>query len=222
LDALIKRHAAGALLMYMPGGGWGREASSRLPFYQTGGPYEADVPISLGACALDHEIKRAVAHLRDLGHRRILLPTEGMGEQMWRAVVEGLKEGGGAKPEIGTWEDFCPQFPDHVPEAWDGYWTKAFTRLKPTAVIVFEDTNLLSLYGYCYTHGVRIPDELSVISQNYEPRFEWLRPKPVMMRYPMSLAIAHFQQWIDGGLKPIGRKFFPLDILDGGSLARSS
>lgn len=186
----------------------------------SGGPYEKDLPVSLGACAIDWEVKRVVRHLRDLGHRRIISPTEGMGERMWRSIVDGLRDEGGAKPETGTWEDHCPRFPGNVPEAWDGYWKKTFARLRPTAVIVHEDAHLLSLYGYCFARGLKIPGDVSVVSMNYEPRFEWLQPKPVMMRFPANLALAHFQQWIEGGLKPIGRKLFPLEMADGGTVAK--
>jgi DNA-binding transcriptional regulator YhcF (GntR family) len=220
LDVLIKRHSPDALLMLMPGGGWHREALRRLPFYMSGGPYEEDLPLSLGACAINLEMKRVAKHLRDLGHRRIVSPTEGMSERMWRSIIDGLRSEDGGKPEIGTWEDHCPRFPGNVPEAWDGYWKKTFARLRPTAVIVHEDAHLLSLYGYCFVHGLKIPDDVAVISISYDPRLEWLLPKPVMMRFPAKLALAHFRRWIDGGLRPIGRKHFPLVMGDGGSLTK--
>lgn len=222
LDALIKRHSPDALLLHMPGVGWSREAYSRLPFYQMGGHCEPDIPMSMGSSLIEPEIKQIVKFLCDLGHRRILLPTEGLSEGMWRAYLNGLRHNRESKPEIGSWEDYCPQFPDHVPEAWDGYWKKAFTSLRPTAVIVTEDTHLLSLYGYCSIHGLKIPGDVSILSQNYVPHFEWMIPRPAMMRYPANLAIAHFNQWIGGGFKPIGRKFFSARMHDGESIGRIS
>lgn len=220
LDSLIQRHAPHALLLLSPGGGWHRAAAERLPFYMAGGPFEADLPLSLGACAIDHEVKRVVKLLRDLGHRRILAPSGGRSERVWRSIVDGLQADAGSKPDKGNWEDYCPRFPEHVPEAWAGYWKKAFMRVDPTAVIVFDDTALLSLYGHCSVQGLRIPRDLTVVSMNYEPRFEWLMPRPAMMRYPAKPAVAHFQQWIKGGLKPVGRKYFPLAIVEGESAAR--
>jgi DNA-binding LacI/PurR family transcriptional regulator len=107
-----------------------------------------------------------------------------------------------------------------VPAAWSGYWKKSFSSLRPTAVVLFEDTHVLSLYSYCYTHGIRIPTDLSVISIGYESRFEWCQPRPTMLRYPGNTAVAHFQQWLEGGLKPIGRKFFELEMIEGESVAR--
>lgn len=219
LDALVKRHSADALLMLMPGPGWHREAEKRLPFYLCGGPYEEGLPISLSAYRIGVEVKKIVRHLRDLGHNRIIFPTEGLSEKSWRAIVDAMRTKNSPKPAVGTWEDYCPQFSTNVPEAWDAYWKSTFASLAPTAVIVQEDAHLLSLYSYCAIHGLKIPCDLSVVSTNYEPRFEWLRPKPVMMRFPAKHAIAHFQQWIEGGLQHIGTKFFPLEMIDGGSLA---
>jgi DNA-binding transcriptional regulator YhcF (GntR family) len=220
LDAQIRRHAADALLLYVPESGWSREAGARLPFYQIGGPYQEDAPLSLGAYSIETEVRRVVTHLRGLGHRRILLPSDSMGERMRRSVVEALSEGNDSKPEYGRWEDYCAYLPESLPEAWIGYWKKAFASLKPTAVVIFEGAHLLSLYGYCSTHGIRIPLDLSVVSIGYDPLFEWCKPKPLMMRYPSNAAVAHFQQWLDGGLKPIGRKFFPLEMVAGESVAR--
>ncbi len=220
LDALIKRHAPDALLLHVPGVGWSREANERLPFYQMGGPSEPNIPMSMGSSLIGNEIRRIVKHLCDLGHHRILLPTEGLSEGMWKAYLNGLRHDRESKPEIGSWEDYCPQFPDHVPEAWEGYWKKSFTSLRPTAVIVTEDTHLLSLYGYCSTHGLKIPGDVSVLSQNYVPHFEWMLPRPAMMRYPANLALAHFNQWIEGGLKPIGKKIFATQMHEGESIAR--
>jgi hypothetical protein len=220
LDGLIARHSADAILLYVPELGWGRAAAARRPFYQVGGPYEADVPISLGAYALDREVQRVVAHLRGLGHRRILIPSESMSGRMHRSVVDGLREGGGALPDSGRWDDYCPVFPESVPAVWTSYWKRAFATLRPTAVVLFEDTHVLSLYGHCFIRGIRIPEDVSVVSIGYEARFEWCKPRPVMMRYPVKPAVAHFKRWLAGGLKPIGKKFFPLEMVAGESVAR--
>ena len=220
LDALIKRHSPDALLMLGAGEGWHREAAARLPFYMAGGHFEPDLPISLGAGAIGQEVKRVVKHLRGLGHQRILVPSDGGCDQIWQSILEGLRAEAAGKPHTGIWEDYCPRFSERVPEAWSGYWRMAFASLKPTAVIVFEDTALLSIYSHCHASGLRIPRDLTVVSMSYEARFEWLIPRPVMMRYSAKLAVAHFQRWLKGGLKPLGRKYFPLEMIEGGSVAR--
>ncbi len=219
LDALIQRHSPDALLMLSAGEGWHRAAAERLPFYMAGGQFEPDLPVSLGAGSIGRELALVVKHLRGLGHRRILVPGDGGCDQIRRSVLDGLRAEAAGKPDTGTWEDYCPRFTEHVPEAWSGYWKKAFARLKPTAVVVFEDTALLSLYGHCHAAGLRIPQDLSVVLMSHDPRFGWLLPRPVMMRYAAKPAVAHFQRWVKGGLRPLGRKFFPLEMIAGSSVA---
>jgi hypothetical protein len=60
---------------------------------------------------------------------------------------------------------------------------------------------------------------LSVVLIGHESRFEWWGPRPTMLRYPTNTAVAHFQLWLEGGLKPIGRKFFDLEMIQGETVA---
>jgi hypothetical protein len=39
------------------------------------------------------------------------------------------------------------------------------------------------------------------------------------MRYPLSLAAAHFKEWVDNDLQPIGRKRLELEWVEGETLA---
>lgn len=59
-----------------------------------------------------------------------------------------------------------------------------------------------------------------MLSFSYNKRLEWCLPKPVMMRYPLKKSLAHFKEWIAGGLRPIGVRFLPLDLVEGDSVAR--
>jgi DNA-binding transcriptional regulator YhcF (GntR family) len=217
LDTLIKRHAPGALLLHMPWKGWVRDAAARLPHYQLGGSLgEVDVT-SHSASSLGREVKRLVAWLTSLGHWRIMFPTYGWDQAIWLTLTENLRLIGLEKPVNEAWDDWCPRFAERFPDVCEGYWQKSFARVRPTAVVVFEDALLLSLYTYCSSRKIAIPDDLTVVLLNYNELFEWLRPQPVMMRFPLKAAVSHFQQWLDGGLKPVGTKYFNLEMIQGTS-----
>ncbi len=218
LDTLIKRHAPGALLLHMPWKGWVREAAARLPFYQLGGPFDEVETTSHGASSLGHEAKRLVVWLQSLGHQRMLFPTYGWDRAIWLTLTRNLAQMGLDKPESESWDDWCPQFAERIPEVCEGYWQRAFARVRPTAVVVFDDALLLSLYSYCSFRKWTIPDDLTVVLLNYDELFEWLRPRPTMMRYPLKAAVSHFRQWVDGGLKPLGLKYFELELIEGASV----
>jgi DNA-binding LacI/PurR family transcriptional regulator len=218
LDTLIKRHAPGALLLHMPWKGWVREAAARLPHYQLGGPFDEVTPTSHGASSLGNEVTRLVSWLQTLGHRRMLFPTYGWDRAIWSSLTNSLRRMGLEKSDAETWDDWCPQFAERIPEVCEGYWQKAFARVRPTAVVVFDDALLLSLYSYCSFRKWTIPNDLTVALLNYDELFEWLRPRPTMMRYPVKAAVSHFQHWMDGGLKPVGLKYFELELIHGASV----
>lgn len=220
LEALIARHRPDALLFHMPGPGWHEAVESRLPVYFSGGATNPGLPLSIHACSLGREIERMVLYLRSYGHRRIAIPSEGASDPRWNSIVSALATASGTLPQLGTWEDYCPRFPGNTPDAWEGYWARLFATLRPTALILLEDTHLLSLYGHCQVAGLRIPQDVSLMSFNHEERFEWLRPRPVMMRYPDKQSVAHFRRWVEGGMRPIGRKLVSLEMVAGESVAK--
>jgi|GEM_PF-3521883 len=218
LEKLIARHHASALALYIPLHDWGEVASERLPSFQVGGTHGHGPKFSMCSFSINSGIEAVARHLASLGHRRILIPIDSICGGFRHAFVQGLERGLGEPPESGTVDDLCPSFPEPVPEVWRSYWDKAFRRIRPTAVVVTEDVHLLSLYGFCAHHGIRIPQDLSVISINYERHFEWCQPRPTMLRFPNRKALAHFKEWMAGGLRPIGKHFLDMDLIEGESV----
>ena len=98
------------------------------------------------------------------------------------------------------------------------YWGRAFARIAPTAAIILRDTHLLSLYGYCAARRIEIPRQLSIVHLGRNPLLEWCHPPPRQTRYPLRHAQARFRRWVMGGLRPIGMKFFKLDVVPGESV----
>jgi hypothetical protein len=219
LDKLIQRHSASALMLHMSWENWCSEALKRIPTYQAGGNREGIFEGSFGASSSGNDTTRVLEHLRKLGHRRILTPTLAWDDLRWNRVCSYLSKDWDEPPPIGIWEDYCPRFVESVPEVWDQYWKKAFATVRPTAVILRDDSLLLSLYGYCAMTGLRIPTDVSVVLLSHDKLWEYLKPRPTMLRYPVNTAAAHFQKWVDNDLHPIGGKIFSLDWVEGNSIA---
>ncbi len=218
LEKLIERHHAAALTLYVPPGTWGAEAAERLPSFQVGGLHGDGLKFSMCSFSITTHIERVTRHLVSLGHRRILIPVGSISGGFRKAFVTGLSKGLATPPGAFAFEDLCPSFPESIPDVWTSYWERAFRSLRPTAVVVTEDVHLLSLYGFCAHHGIRIPDDVSIISTNYERRFEWCQPKPTMLRFPNRKALSHFNTWLAGDLRPIGKHFLEMDFVEGESV----
>lgn len=214
LRQLIDRHGATACFMLMPTLGWATESANHLPTYCSGGDIEPDWPGTLSAFSIRDSLRDATSRLRAVGHERIVSPTEGGWKEVRRKVQDGILSAFGGKHPCYTRDELAPEFPEPVAEAWPGYWRRCFASLKPTAVILREESHLLSLYSYCASHGIRIPDDLSVILLSHDERLEWLQPKPVMAHYPYTRAINHFRSWISSGLQPLGRQLLALQMSD--------
>jgi hypothetical protein len=222
LDKLIQRYSASALMLHMSWETWCHEALKRIPTYQAGGARDWITEGSYGASSMENDTLRVLEHLRKLGHRRILTPTLAWDDQRWRSVCSYLSKDWDEPPPIGIWEDYCPRFVEKVPEVWDQHWKKSFSSIRPTAVIVRDDSLLLSLYGYCATAGLRIPKDVSVVLLSHDKLWEYLKPRPTMLRYPVNTAAAHFKKWVDNDLHPIGGKIFALEWVEGDSVAPAS
>ncbi|MBW7886257.1 MAG: LacI family DNA-binding transcriptional regulator [Caldilineaceae bacterium] len=107
--------------------------------------------------------RRAVQHLLDLGHRRIGFvagsATLGTVQERWRGVEEALRAAGlRPSPEL------IYNSGEYEPES--GY-AGAEVLLRqadpPTAIFAFNDLMALGILHYTHVHGIRVPDELSVV-----------------------------------------------------------
>lgn len=216
LSRMLDRHNPAACFLLVPATNWAAEAVKQVPTYCAGGDIRPDWPGTLSAFSIRDSVGIAAERLRSLGHERIISPVEGGWPKVRKTVQDGILTVFGGRHPCYTGENLVPEFPESVAEAWPGYWRRCFAGLKPTAIILREESHLLSLYSYCSNHGIRIPDDLSVILLSHDERLEWLQPKPVMAHYPYAKAINHFRSWISGGLQPLGRHLLTLQLSDEG------
>lgn len=219
LADLIQKHSADALLIYNSPVAWNVAAIKLLPSYFCGGGRPGMESVSHAAYDSYDQLKKILMRLVEFGHSRILVPTLKQNDAFTQAVEQALKDALPAPPEQGTYQDLCPGCPDVLPDVCYEYWKREFSRVRPTAVVVFSSKFLLSLYSYCLHNHLSIPGQISIVFMGYDRQLEWLNPVPTMMRFPANLAIKHFEQWVNKGLVPIGSKFFDLETMDGKSVA---
>jgi DNA-binding LacI/PurR family transcriptional regulator len=165
---------------------------------------------------------KVAALLREYGHRRVVVPLDPVGHKMEIAVREGLAAGLKVDADDPALASFCPVFSQTVPAAWQQYWKNIFAKLRPTAMILSTDIQCLSLYGYCSRHGIRIPEDLSIICLETSEHLEWFDPVPTRMKFPVNRAAAYFKKWVRGGCQPMGLKFFSLDYVEGGTVVSTA
>jgi hypothetical protein len=218
LRETIAKHSADALLLHVPPLAWTQAAQEICPVFLSGGEWRGKELTGVGYHVLD-EVARCVVKLRALGHERILIPLDLVGREMESAIRDGLAKGFDLPSNAPILRDLCPVFSERVPGAWQQYWKKAMAAVRPTAVILSADIHYLSLCGYCFRQGIRIPEDLSIICMESTEHLEWCEPVPTRMRFPVDAAARYFKKWLRSGCKPLGMKFLPLDFVDAGSVA---
>lgn len=107
--------------------------------------------------------QQAIEHLIVCGHRRIGLIVGNLDlntiKNRWRGVVDTLDRAGIALDRGLVYEqgDYLPQ------SGYSGAQMLMQQASAPTAIFCFNDLMALGVLNYAQSHGVRVPDQLSVI-----------------------------------------------------------
>lgn len=221
-EALLREAAASykadAILLHVPPLVWTKAAIKLRPTFISGGEWSGQ-QITGVAYELQKVLSSWVTRLKELGHTRIMVPTDFVGPLLEIAVRGGVAEGLGLDENSPELANLCPVFSERIPEAWQHYWKRAFAKVRPTAIILTDDIHYLSLCGYCYLNGIRIPKDLSVVCLESSEHLEWCEPVPTRMRFPVEAAAKYFRKWIRSGCLPMGMKYFALECIEAQTVA---
>ena len=218
LKEAVARFQADALLLQVAPRPWVDAAVALRPVFLSGGEWRGGGPLAGVGFHLEEEIKRAVERLAQLGHRRIALPLHPAGAILAQAARRGLAAGLGLPVEAPAIALLAPLFVEQVPAAYQEYWKKLFHDAQPTAVILQLDYQVPSLLGHCARHGIRIPQDLSVLCLENSEWLEWCDPAPACMGFPIQAAAACFKKWMRRGCRPGNMQFLPLEYREGATL----
>jgi len=163
---------------------------------------------------------QATAYLAQLGHRHI-------------AHVSGPPELSTSRDRLRGYRDAIAQAGLDVDESLvlHGPYTEQFgastfpyltaARRPPTAVFVGSDIVAVGMLGAAELHGLRIPEDLSVVGCDGIRVGEWLRPKLTTLRQPITelatSALELIQARIDSPGRERVRKVYPLQLVVRGS-----
>lgn len=162
----------------------------------------------------------AASMIRRYGHRRLLIPMVS-GRSQLRDNVIAISAAAWAQdvPRVEL-EAMVAEQGEWLPDVLHGFWPKAFARLKPTAVIVKETNEYLSLLSYAYQRGIRIPEQLSVVLLSGDPSCKWLNPMPDRLEWPTEKFVRVAVDWLSA---PVAKQrkfeFIASDYIRGGTLA---
>ncbi len=127
-------------------------------------------------------------HLLDLGHRKIFVLNGSLSVSTGRERFAGFQK---AMREVGI------KVTDNYPYRYDGNFTleagyqgaAAWARLadRPTAMIVMNNMMTVGALKYIQTHGIRVPEEMSIVSYERIENIELFSVQPTIAASDPSL-----------------------------------
>jgi len=199
-----------------PIGEWALRHGLRIAFL---GGMRGDLPISVVAVKSSLLADEAMRRMTALGHRQILLPLCDRPAPFAAGLKDSVKNG---LEQVGVTyvpSYHTPESPYQRPEVIWRMLESAFKRKPPTAIIVLDWKEFVTVSCFLSHLGLRIPDDVSVVLLNEQMEAEWFVPKLACFRFPVgkiALALAH---WAEGKESARNPKPMSADFDEGESLA---
>lgn len=192
-------------------------AESGIPCLVRGTPYEG---ISLPFLDVDWQAtaRHAASLLWRQGHRRVGILTPPDQLRGVEAAVKGAQETGEDGFEVIALSE------NGTPAGIERIFTRAMRLTpRPTALVATRSRQVATLFGCAARAGMRVPEDVSLVSLAREPFLEYLLPEVTGYRSDPALVakqvVRRIEQLTAGNLNPSGNPWIVPDLVKGGSVA---
>ena len=177
-------------------------------------PIAATGPGTHTACGI------AAQQLITLGHRRIVMicrserrkPGPGVTE---RVLLEELAAHG-----IPTSEYNLPDW-EETREGLQELLSSLFRVTPPTALIIGSGEFFIATQQFLTKQGIRVPEQVSLISLSSDPNFDWCTPSIAHIRWESGPVVRRLVQWatnVTRGRKDLKQTVTPAEFISGGTI----
>ncbi|MCH7227699.1 substrate-binding domain-containing protein [Haloferula sp. A504] len=218
LDGFIEGERRGAWILHRSSGPVQRWfADHRMPCLVRGTPYEG---VSLPFLDIDWQAtaRHAAGMLWRMGHRKIGVMTPPDRLRGVEAALKGARETGEEAFEVMELAE------NGTTAGIERLFVRAM-RLKepPTALIATRARQVATLFGCAARAGLRVPEDLSLVSLAREPFLEYLVPEVTgYLSDPAVVAkqvVRRLEQLVAGNANPGGNPWLVPEVVKGGSVA---
>ena len=165
-------------------------------------------------------LRKVVRRLLALGHRRIVLlvrrerrlPRPGGKE---RAFFNELEVHG---TELGSYH--LPDWEESI-EGFHACLRNLLRFTPPTAFIVDEAPFFIAALQFCSRHGIRVPEDVSLVCCDDDPGFAWCQPAITHIRWdprPMVRRIVNWAAKVSRGIDDRRQSETPAEFVEGGTI----
>ncbi len=167
-----------------------------LPYAALGGDSQyQNLPIT--GVSIVSVVRSGLERLMMLGHERIYTPLCEQEEATIRKVRDTYAEVYASRA-VSYFEN--QQTPVSEYSARDVLWgmtAKAFESVKPTAIILFDWKEFMTISCLLQKLGLEIPRDVSVLLMNYNPMVEWYVPRIASFQYPVQRLAKQLMRWVE-------------------------
>jgi LacI family transcriptional regulator len=190
-----------------------------FPVFAYGGRFQ-NLPVAGSATGIAPALESAVNALVEYGHRRIVLLAETILRQptpipSLASYLSFLEASGIAATDYNL-----PHFEDTA-EGLDNCLDGLFRLTPPTALIVNQASQCVAVFSFLAGRGLRVPQDVSVISMSMDPVFKWSLPPLDHFSAPREQYVTRIARWVEGVAKgrPDKRQVaFDAEYVPGGSV----
>jgi DNA-binding LacI/PurR family transcriptional regulator len=141
-------------------------------------------------------IRSAVRRMYDLGHRRIVMlvreerrkPEPGLTERLFLHELETLGISTGPY-NLPDWECDIKGFHAGL--------ESLFRITPPTALIIGEAPFVMAAFQFCLAHGLRVPEDLSLLCGDPDAAFEWCQPSIAHVSWDYRPIVRRIVRWVN-------------------------
>lgn len=183
-----------------------------------------DLPVAGARLAKLEALQQSVRRLYELGHRRMVMlchedrrkPEPGAYEQTFLDELAALG--------LPTNRYNLPDWPETV----DGFHQmlhSLFQHTPPTALLIDTAALFAATNQFLAQRQLRVPQDVSLISGDPDPSFEWCSPPVTHIRWDPDPVIRNALRWarnVSLGKPDIRQKVAPAEFVEGGTIGPAS
>lgn len=225
LERIVRNHRPERVVLLTPTQEVAEWFLSRgIPFFCFGGALADIAPRIDGAGSTMNLMAHiGLRHLQEQGHRKILVPISSLFENNRPRLLEIAATEWGCDLGARMIERLHPVHRFTEPDVMNSQWNIWIRETEPSAVIVANSRELLSLIGYCHMAGLQIPNDLSIVSLSWEPILQWMNPVVTAVALPVEACGQWALAWLRAPIPlPKGMRIFDCTLSKGDSVAAPS
>ncbi|MBK1829298.1 substrate-binding domain-containing protein [Verrucomicrobiaceae bacterium R5-34] len=143
--------------------------------------------------------KQAMNLLTEAGHSKIVLPLNDRPDLFKKRLSEITRE---AIESMGAQYHALyhnPESPYFAKDVISGLMQRLIPDQLPTAMVFLDWKELITAHCYLAQHGVRVPEEVSLILLNNQVEAEWFEPGLCRFEFPQATMAQAVIQWLETG-----------------------